>query len=496
VLEIAQRRKTKEKLMAFRQGNRNQMNMFPPTIEEYVAEDDPVRAYDAFVEALDVGEIGIETEEDKVGNPSYEPKAMLKLLVYGYSYGWRSSRKLERALHHNLSFMWLTGGLKPDHKTIANFRRDNKEAIKKVLKQCVKICIDLNLIEGNTLFVDSSAIRANASINKTWTDEKCQRELTRVDKRIEEILKECEQIDEKESGTLVKLSEELKDKEVLKERVKAVLEKIKEEGRKHINGTDEDSVKVKGRQGTHAGYKGQIVVDEKNGLIINSEAVNENSDKKQFTRQVKQANEVLGKKCKVACADAGYSDTEDLKETVDEEIRVVVPSQKQALHRPGPEDPFGKEKFRYDEKSNQYICPEGKVLTYSHYSKVKQHYLYRIKGPSNCIKCKHYGKCTNNKRGRCIIRLRNEKLKEELEAIYISEYGQAVYKKRKEKVELPFGHIKRNLNGGAFLLRGLKGTTAEMALFSTCFNISRMITILGMTKLMTKLYIKARANSR
>ena len=244
---------------------------------------------------------------------------------------------------------------------------------------------------------------------------------------------------------------------------------------------DEECTKVKGRQGTHAGYNAQIVVDEKHGLIINSDVVNTNSDKDQFTKQVNQANEILGKKCETACADSGYANTENLKETVEEEIEVIVPSQKQALHNPPKEDPFGKEKFKYDEKNNQYICPEEKVLRYSHYSKQKGHYLYRIKGPSNCKTCKHWGECTSNNRGRSIIRLKNENLKEKLEAVYSSEEGQAIYKKRKEKVELPFGHIKRNLNGGAFLLRGLKGVNAEMSLFSTSFNISRMITILGMS---------------
>lgn len=473
--------------MAYKMGNRHQITMLPPTIEEYVGERDPVRVYDAFVEALDLGKLGIEVNGNKVGNSAYEPKAMLKLLIYGYSYGWRSSRKLERALHHNVSFMWLTGGLRPDHKTIANFRRDNKEALKKVLRQCVRLCMDLKIIEGNTLFIDGSKIRANASISKTWTEKKCKKELKKIDKRIEEILRECEQIDQKESGTLVQLSEDLRDKEALKERVRAVMVKIKEEDRKHINATDEDCVQVKGRQGTHAGYNGQIVVDEKNGLIVNSEAVNESTDRKQFARQVKQANEVLGKKCEVACADAGYSNTEILKDTVNEEIQVVVPSQKQALHRPPPEDPFKKEEFDYDEKNNQYICPEGKVLRYSHYSKVKKHYLYRMSKASNCTNCKHFGECTTNKRGRIIIRLRNEKLKEKLEAIYSSDYGQCIYKKRKEKVELPFGHIKRNLNGGTFLLRGLKGVNAEMSLYSTCFNISRMITIIGVTKLISVL---------
>lgn len=473
--------------MAYKRGNRDQLMMLPPTIEEYVGEDDPVRAYDAFVEALNLEELGIEVEEVKVGNSTYDPKTMLKILVYGYSYGWRSSRKLERALHHNLSFIWLTGGMKPDHKTIARFRRDNTVALKKVLRQCVRLCIDLKLIEGNTLFIDGSKLRANASINQTWTQQRCRRVLEKTDEQIEEILRECERTDSRESGTQVGLPEELKDKRVLKEKVKAIVEKIKEEERTQLNAVDEDCIKVRGRQGTHAGYNAQIAVDEKHGLIVNSDVVNDSNDTKQFSEQVRQANEVLGKKCKTACADAGYTNTGNLKETVEEGIEVIVPNQKQALHKPHEDDPFGKDNFLYDKENNQYLCPEGKVLKYSHYSKTKGHYLYRIKGPSNCIRCKHYGKCTNNMRGRAIIRLKDEDVKEELEALYISDKGQAIYKKRKEKVELPFGHIKGNLKAGAFLLRGLRGVKAEMAILSTCFNISRMITILGIPKMMAAL---------
>jgi transposase len=473
--------------LAYKRGNREQLTLLPPTIEEYVGEDDPVRAYDAFVEALNLEQLGIEDEEVKVGNSAYDPKAMLKILVYGYSYGWRSSRKLERALHHNLSFIWLTGGMKPDHKTIAKFRRDNRAALRKVLKQCVRLCIDLKLIEGNTLFIDGSKIRANASINHAWTEEKCRKVLEKTDKRIEDILKECEQADNSESGTHIRLSEELKDKRALKEKVQAIVEKIKEEERTQINAVDEDCVKIRGRQGTHAGYNAQIAVDERHGLIVNSDVVNESNDTKQFSGQVRQANEVLGRKCKTACADAGYANAGNLKEAVEEDIEVIVPSQKQALHKPHEDDPFGKNKFLYDKENNRYLCPEGKVLKYSHYSEAKGHYLYRIKGPSNCIQCRHYGKCTDNTRGRSIIRLKDEHVKEELEALYRSDQGQVIYKKRKEKVELPFGHIKGNLKAGAFLLRGIKGVNAEMALLSTCFNISRMITILGMSGIMAAL---------
>ena len=473
--------------MAIRHGDREQLQMFPASIDEYVLDGDPVRVYDVFVEALDIKALGIVVEENKVGNPAYDPKSMLKLLVYGYSYGWRSSRKLERALYHNLSFIWLMGGLKPDHKTIANFRRNNKEALKKTLSQCVRLCMKLNLIAGNTLFVDGSRMRANASINKTCSKKKWEKTLACIDKRITELLNECERLDVQESDSYVKITEELKDKRVLREKVQAALATINADDKVELNSTDADSVVVKSRQGTHAGYNAQITVDEQHGLIVNSDVINKSNDSDQFSRQVEQANKILGGKCKTVCADAGYANTDNLKETVDRGIRVVVPSQHQALHKPPLESPFSKDKFTYDEKRNYYICPEGKELSYSYYNRVKGHYVYRARGSSQCIQCKHFGNCTSNRRGRSIIRLKHEELKASLEAHYDSPEGQAVYKKRKCKVELPFGHIKSNLKAGSFLLRGLPGVNAEMSLLSTCFNIARIITILGIKKLTSML---------
>ena len=162
-------------LMAYRYGDRKQRTLFPQSIDEYIPQEAPVRAYDVFVDSLDFNELGIKLEPHKVGCPQYDPKIMLKLLLYGYSYGVRSSRKLEREGHYNLSFIWLTGGLKPDHKTIAEFRKNNKVSLRKVLKQCARICVKLDLIEGNTLFVDGTKIRANASIKNSWTKERCNR---------------------------------------------------------------------------------------------------------------------------------------------------------------------------------------------------------------------------------------------------------------------------------------------------------------------------------
>jgi len=317
--------------MAYRYGHRYQIGLFPQSIEQYVAEDDPVRAYDAFVEALDFNELGIDIDPNKVGNSTYDPKAMMKLLVYGYSYGIKSSRKLERETHHNISFIWLMGGLKPDHKTIAEFRRKNKKAIQKVLKQCARLCIKLNLIAGNILFVDGSKIRANASASRTHEKAWYEEQLKDIDLKIEQLMQECEAIDEQEQhlSSFVAMDKELSKAQTLKSSIKKALAAFKDTERKKINQTDPDCANMRSIQGKHASYNVQSVVDDKNGLIVHAEAVDDVNDLNQFARQIEQANEVLQKPCEVACADAGYADTEELEKIDAKGIKVIVPSHQQ-----------------------------------------------------------------------------------------------------------------------------------------------------------------------
>lgn len=473
--------------MAYQSGNRYQMNLFPQSIEDYVAAADPVRVYDAFVEVLNLSELEIDWDESQVGPPEYDPKSMLKLLVYGYSYGIRSSRKLERATHHNLSFIWLMGGLMPDYKTIARFRKDNLKALKKLLKQCARLCMKLGLIAGNTLFVDGTKIRANASINQSWTEEKCQRTLANIDERIETILKECDAIDaaEQDQESYVKLQDELKDKKALKSKIQNIVQELQSQQGSSINMTDPGCAKMKGRQGTHAGYNGQIVVDEKHGLIAQSDVVNDNNDLNQFANQIEQAHETLGHPCQNACGDAGYANTNDLKKIVDQNINVVVPSKAQ-ISRAEPK-PFAKDKFQYDVQKNCYICPEGFTLHWNGFNSSKNYHVYEISKKSLCLNCKHFGVCTTSPNGRQIARLQNEEIKKRLEDNYKKAESQSIYKLRKQKVELPFGHIKRNLGVQAFLLKGREGAKAEMSLLASCFNIARMMSIIGVPALIAKL---------
>jgi transposase len=473
--------------MAYRFGDRQQMSLLPSSIEEYVADDNPVRVYDAFIEALDFHELGIDINFYKVGNAEYDPRSMLKLLVYGYSYGVKSSRKLERECHHNIAFIWLMGGLKPDHKTIAEFRRRNKKALKKILHHCARICIKLNLIAGNILFVDGTKIRANAGRNRTHERAYYDKLLNKLNGRIEQLLIDCEAADRSEEGTssYVTMDKELAKSRNLKERIKEALRSFASSERMQVNQTDPDCTMMHSVQGSHPGYNVQSVVDDEHGLIVHAQAVNDANDARQFAQQIEQANELLDASCKVACADAGYTDTDALEKIDRQGIKVIVPSQRQALHE--AENPFSKSHFTYDKEHDCYICPEGHRLLYSFTDKRKDKRQYRMEDKKLCHRCRHYGQCTKSARGRNIIRLRNEEVKLKLESQYEEDSSQKIYARRKTKIEHPFGHIKRNLKTDAFLLRGRDGVQAETSILATCFNVARMITIFGVGPLRDKL---------
>jgi len=472
--------------MAYKCGSREQITLFPQSIDEYIGEEHPVRAYDTFIEVLNPHEIDLEIDPHKVGNSAYDPQTMLKLLVYGYSYGIKGSRKLERAVHENLAFIWLMGGLKPDHKTISEFRKNNKKALKLVLRQCARMCIKLGLIEGNILFIDGTKIRANASRGKNYTKEQYQGKVKDIDIRIEKLLEECDRIDEeeKEDGSLVKMKEELIDQRNLRERIKGILTEFETKGdltkdgvQRTVNQTDPDSALMRSIHGSHASYNAQTVVDDKNGLIIHADAVSETKDINQLSEQVQQAEEAMEKSCEVVCADAGYSNTKELEKLDGKDIKVVVPSQRQALHQ--PEKPFSKSQFTDNAEENCYYCPEGHSLIYSTQDTRGEQLVYRIKDANLCRQCKNFGICTNARQGRKIKRLIREELKEKIERQFNEPESQEIYVRRKTRAEHPFGHIKHNLAIRNFLLRGREGAKAEISIGATCFNIARMITLLG-----------------
>jgi transposase len=404
--------------MALRRGNRQQMEFLPPSIEQYVAADAPVRVYDIFVDSLNFQELGIKIDPLKEGNPSYDPSLMLKLLVYGYSYGIRSSRKLERETYYNLSFIWLMSGLKPDHKTIAEFRCKNKEALKRALVQCVRLCLKLNLIDGNILFVDGSKIRGNASIKNTWTKEKGKKVLEKAEKRIEEIIREADIIDEEEASlpSLATLRNDLVAADTLKEKVEGIMAELRQSEKNNLNMVDKDCTSINGVHGTGAGYSAQIVVDDKNGLIVSGDAVSTNTDFGQFSGQIDKDQVEMGKKCQIAIADSGYAWTDDLGKIDSQGVKVIVPTQRIASGKKVGE--FDKQNFWYDPENDCYTCPRGELLKYAWLDKKSNTRIYQPEKQGICLKCTAFGKCTRAKSGRTIMRLVQEELRDRLEKEY------------------------------------------------------------------------------
>lgn len=475
--------------MAFKQDKRNEGTLFPERISDYVLSDDPVRVYDEFINLIDLSELGIDRNSSKRGTSSYDPKMLLKVLVYSYSYGWRSSRKIERALHHNLSFIWLSGGQKPDHKTINRFRRKNKVALSKVLLKCARICYDLKLISGNVLFVDGSKFRANAGLNKSKTKQGWIAYKQEIEQRICSLLKDLDGVDEQESGSLIKISEELREKRKLSTRIAETLAKIEAEklgetkgyGKKKVNPkiniTDLEAKIMKGRQGAHPSYNAQITTDLDHGLILNMKATKDPNDLNKLNSSIRESEQVTHQESKIVCADSGYSSIEDIKKLTDTGIEVIVPNPKFEN-----EGEFHANNFTYDEDNDLYICPAGKKLDKKKVKNSENHIRYSPSDAKTCQECKHFTKCTTSKKSRSICRSNNEQLKEQIQREYESERGQSIYKLRKEKVEYQFGHIKKNLGLGQFLIRGIKGANAELSIAATCFNLTRITNIAGGVK--------------
>jgi len=474
--------------MAYRNGNdRNQGVLLPPSIDEYIPHNHVVRAYDAFVDTLDLSELGIELNPQKVGNSQYHPRLMLKLLLFGYSYGIHSSRKLERETYNNLAFIWLMKDLKPDHKTIAEFRRKNKEAIIQTTKLCARLCLKLNLIEGNVLFADGTKIHANAGRKNQHSRSWYEKQLKEVDRRIRKLIAEAEEVDTVESGqgSWVQMPEEYAKEAYLKKTIENALEELADRGdltkngkERTINRVDPKTTIMKSPQGIYPGYNIQSVVDDRNSLIVSIDAVSDANDAQQFSRQIKSAENNLGKKCHIACADSGYSNLDQLHEVESDTTKVLVPSKKQ-ISASSPKR-FEKSEFTYDAHDDCYICPEGNKLRFLRFqNKELTKRDYRIEKAGICRECQYFGVCTNSRQGRTVVRHIYEELKETIEQRFDMKEYRCIYERRKARVEHPFGYFKKILGFRQLGLRGLQGARTEASLLATSFNITRMIGLLG-----------------
>jgi transposase len=505
--------------------SRHQLELFPARLDEWIEENHPARVIDKFVDNIDMDSLGLKENNDNVGRPRYSPFALIKVLIYCYSIGIRSSRKIERLAGENMAVHWLTRGLKPDYRTIARFRSNNAEALKGLLTETIKLYIDLDLYNEDLkdiIFIDGTKMYSDSNGDRIINPEK-------VSKKVDRILKEAERIDEEEdkiygkdnSGWKVtpermkKLEELLKkakkkvEKRLEKEEksdkeLKAKIERLekdissyqylyeeKRDKKDRVNLTDPDARLMKHRlHGSHASYNVQISVDG-NRFIIGTDVANKENDYHQLTRMVKESiSNLKGKReIKKCVADKGYYNANEMREVMNMGIDPIVKKQHQGKRN---NKYFGREDFVYDKNKDVVICPGKKELTFNGIiiDKGKEYRRYRCSEPI-CKSCSLNHKCIRGKKrksAKTYTILNDKEYLEKHEKIMNNEKNKEIYRKRKEIVEPVIGTVKRDLNFTRFSLRGIEKARGEFTgLISTVYNIRKLINLAGFEKLMRKM---------
>ena len=349
-------------------ADRSQGTLFPEHLEDYVAEDNPVRVIEVFVEQLDLNQLGFKGVKPlATGRPAYHPSVLLKLYIYGYLNRIQSSRRLERESQRNLELFWLTGRLMPDFKTIANFRKDNGPAIRKVCSQFVLLCRQLNLLAEATVAIDGSKFKAVNNRDKNYTTNKIERRKEQIEASIERYLAALETADRQEPADFMEAKvQRLKEKlEKLKEqmaRLNSIEAELKKTPDQQISLTDPDarSMATSGRGSGMVGYNVQTAVDTKNHLIVAHEVTNVGHDRDQLANMAKQAKTVIDASELNVVADRGYFSSLEILKCHEAGITAFVP--KPMTSGAKADGRFNKTDFIYDAKTNEYRCPAGQTL--------------------------------------------------------------------------------------------------------------------------------------
>jgi transposase len=466
---------------------RSDVLLFPEAIDDYVSLDNPVRFIEAFVDNLDLEELGFcRTTPSHTGRPAYSPADLLKLYVYGYINRTRSSRSLERECSRNLELIWLMRKLKPDFKTIADFRKDNTGAIKLVCRQFTLLCKRLELFGREFVAIDGSKFKAQNSKRRNFTAKKLDEVMKDLDAKIKDYLDRLDEADQQEAEVKTPTAEQLKEKierlRTRKLKYEQIEKQLKESGQTQVSLTDPDSRSMKVSQGTDVCYNVQTVVDNKHKLIVEHEVTNDPTDQAQLSRMAIRAKQTLGVDELEVVADKGYYDGSEVKKCEQEGITVYVAKQQTSANK--KRGLYTKEEFSYNSARDSYECPAGKELGYR-FDTVELGRHIRYYSTKECRTCEIKNKCTSNKKGRRITRWVDEAILEQM-----SERVRAnpeKMKKRKELVEHPYGTMKRGMQSGYFLMRGIKKVAAEMSLTVMAYNIKRVINILGVKKMIEAL---------
>ena len=467
--------------------DRSQTTLFPERLEDWIDDDNAVRVIDVFVDELELFELGFERVAPKgTGRPGYHPAAMLKLYIYGYLNRVQSSRRLEREAGRNMEVMWLTCRLTPDHKTIADFRKDNGPAIRKVCAQFIVLCRQLNLFAEACVAIDGSKFKAVNSRDRNVTRGKMKRRLKEVEKNVERYLQQLDSADRQEpSVARTTKTERLGDKiAMLKEetkRLKTLEAEMLATPDKQISLTDPDSrsMATSARGSGVVGYNVQAAVDTTHHLIVAHEVINEGHDRAQLSAMSKQAKAALETDELEVVADRGYFNGEEILACDEADITVTLPKPLTSNNR--TKGRFVKQDFRYVTDDDVYICPAGERLVYRSTNVEKGRTLRRY-WTNACQGCAMKDRCTTGKERR-ITRWEHEHVVEAVER-RLDEHPERM-RTRRETVEHPFGTIKSWMGSTHFQMRTLKRVGTEMALHVLAYNLKRVMNILGIGPLIT-----------
>ena len=471
--------------------DRQQTQLLPPTLEDYVSADNPVRFLDAFVAKLDLQVMGFEFPQHNAqgrGRPGYHPAVLLKLYLYGYLNQIRTSRRLEVECHRNLEVIWLLGQLKPDFKTIADFRKDNAVVFKAVVRQFTQLCRQLDLFGGQLLAIDGTKIKASNAPDQNWSQTKLDKEMARIDARLEEYLQALDAADAQPELLARRVNaKELKAKiarlQEHKAQIEQCLQQLAQSGQTQLSATDPDSRSMKGKQSHVVGYNVQGSVDAKHHLLVTAEATNAVADQGQLPAVAQAAKDQLQLEQADIAADGGYYKSEDIKTCQEMGMEPHLPTVNNSpSERAGL---FGKGDFTYEAANHVYLCPAGQPLAFRRQTEDKGRKVFNYNNPAACAACGLKAFCTKTA-FRTITRWEHQENLERMRTAVAAHPEKLA--KRKTLIEHAWGTLKHILAGG-FLVRGLKKVGAEVSLAHFSYNLKRALSVVGLEKLLQALEV-------
>ena len=458
--------------------NRYQSTLFPERVDDYVDEDSVVRVIDVFIDRLDISGLGFKVQPAATGRPGYHPRTILKIYVYGYLNQVHSSRRLEREALRNVELMWLSGRLAPDFKTIANFRKDNGEAIRLVCREFVMLCRKLNLL-GDTLAIDGSKFKAVNNRDKNFTRAKMKRRLAEVEASIDRYLVE---LDNADRSAPPEDTRSLKDKiaalEEEMDRLKKLEVRMLEAPEQQLSLTDPDARSMKSRGGGIVGYNLQTAVDVDHHLIAVHEVTNVGSDRSQLSRMAKQVKAELQTQSLTVLADAGYYNGNELQSCEDHNIVAYVPHPATSHNK--AKGLFDRAEFHYIAADDEYECPAGERLIHR-FTRTEKGKQIRRYWSSACPACPIRAQCTTGKNRR-VSRWVHEAVVERAAARLAAKPD--AMKIRRATVEHPYGTLKAWMGATHFLTKTLDHVSTEMSLHVLAYNMKRVINLIGTKRLL------------